>query len=145
MTDASFEKIGRSNRCLYGPRKLLLCGFPAAAQSKFKTLLDMIALKNLPMVWANENDSGTQLVTLMERPDGSGEGADSGLPRAVIVAGVEENELHRLMSGCRQAGMQKALWATLTPTSETWALQALLEELSAENRAMSRQSGPKTK
>lgn len=143
MTDASFEKIGETNKCLYGPRKLLLCGFPVAAQSKFKALLGMIELTNLPMVWANENDGATQLGQLMGKPDGSGEGVDSGLPRAIIVAGVEENELHRLMSGCRQAGMQKPLWATLTPTSETWALQALLDELAAENRAMSRQSRPK--
>ncbi len=139
MADASFEKIGHTNRSLYGPRKLLLCGFPTAAQSKFKSLLSMLALKNLPLVWANENDGGTQLGVLIERPDGSGEGSSSGLPRAIIMSGIEESELHRLMSGCRQAGMQKALWAGLTPTSETWTLDSLLEELAAENRAMSQQ------
>jgi len=136
MTDASFEKIGRTDKCLYGPRKVLLCGFPIAAQSKFKTLLDMLGLKNLPLVWAGEQDGGTRLGQLMERTDGTGEGDDSGLPRAIILAGVEEKELHRLMAGCRQAGMQKSLWATLTPTSETWTLDALLAELAAENRAM---------
>ena len=139
MTDASFEKIGRSDKCLYGPRKLLLCGFPIEAQSKFKTLLGMIGLTNLPIVWANDNDGRSTLGFLMEQSDGEGEGVSSGLPRAIIVAGVEEKELHRLMSGCRQAGMMKALWATLTPTSEKWTLAALLEELAAENRAMSRQ------
>lgn len=140
MTDATFEKIGRSEKCLYGPRKLVLCGFATAAQSKFKTLLGMIGMTNLPMVWANENDGEVLLRELMEKPEGSGEGIDSKLPRAVIVAGIEENELHRLMSGCRQAGMQKSLWATLTPTSETWPLKTLLDELTAENRAMSRQN-----
>jgi hypothetical protein len=29
------------------------------------------------------------------------------------------------------------MWAALTPTSETWTLKALLEELSAELRQMS--------
>lgn len=140
MTDATFEKIGRSDQRLYGPRKLVLCGFTATAQSKFKTLLGMIGLTKLPMVWANESDGGTKLQALMERPEESGKGIDSELPRAVIVAGIEENELHRLMSGCRQAGMQKSLWATLTPTSETWTLRALLDELAAENRAMSRRN-----
>lgn len=139
MSDARFEKIGHTNRSLYGPRKLLLCGFPTTAQSKFKTLLGMLSLENLPLVWANENDGGTKLCVLMERPDGSGEGSASGLPRAIIVAGIEESELHRLMSGCRKAGMQKSFWATLTPTSETWTLDSLIEELAAENRAMSQQ------
>jgi hypothetical protein len=136
MTDASFEKIGRSDKCLYGPRKLLLCGFPIDAQSKFKMLLDMLGLKNIPLVWTGEQDSETRLAELMQRADGSGEGIASGLPRAIILAGVAENELHQLMSGCRQAGMQKSLWATLTPTSEGWTLGALLTELAAENRAM---------
>ena len=136
MTDASFEKIGRSDKCLYGPRKLLLCGFPIDAQSKFKMLLDMLGLKSIPLVWTGEQDSETRLAELMQRADGSGEGIPSELPRAIILAGVAENELHRLMSGCRQAGMQKSLWATLTPTSEGWTLGALLTELAAENRAM---------
>jgi hypothetical protein len=143
MTDATFEKVGRTSRCLYGPRKMLLCGFPIPAQSKFKTLMEMLGLKSLPLVWASENDGETRLGQLMEQPDGSGEGIASLLPRAIIVSGVSENELHRLMSGCRQAGMQKALWATLTPTSETWALNALLEELSAENKAISERTRKK--
>jgi hypothetical protein len=32
--------------------------------------------------------------------------------------------------------MQASLWAALTPTSETWTLKALLEELSAERRQL---------
>jgi hypothetical protein len=144
MTDASFEKIGRSDKCLYGPRKLLLCGFPIDAQPKFKMLLDMLGLKNLPLVWAGEKDNAARLAEIMERADGSGEGIDSGLPRAIILGGVAENELHRLMSGCHQAGMQKSLWATLTPTSEGWTLGALLAELAAENRAMAART-PKKK
>jgi hypothetical protein len=73
---------------------------------------------------------------LFQRPDHSGEGTDSGLPRAVIMAGITQNELLRLMGTCKQAGMQPALWATLTPTSATWPLAALLAELAAERKAL---------
>ena len=52
------------------------------------------------------------------------------------MAGISENELHRLMTVCKKAGMRNALWAALTPTSETWTLAALLAELSAERRQM---------
>jgi hypothetical protein len=62
----------------------------------------------------------------MDEPDGFGGGTASDLPRAVIVAGISEKELHLLMSGCRKAQMQQALWATLTPTSTDWALKDLL-------------------
>jgi hypothetical protein len=44
--------------------------------------------------------------------------------------------MHRLMTGCRQSKMKQTLWATLTPTSETWTIQSLLNELAAEHAAM---------
>lgn len=134
----SFEKIGNSDQRLYGERKLLLCGFSPTAQSKFKTLLEMLDIKKLPLVWASNTDGDTQVGKLMQKADGSGEGVESQLPRTLIVAGVEENELHQLISGCRQAGMKQALWATLTPTSEGWPLTKLINELSAERKAISK-------
>jgi len=138
MVDASFEKLGSTRRCLYGARKLLLCGFAAAAQPKFKTLLDMVGITSVPLVWATSQDIKETVGLVLARSDGSGEGIDSELPRAIIVAGLEESELHTLMSGCRQAGMRQALWAALTPTSETWPLGQLLKELSAERAALSK-------
>jgi len=138
MTDAAFEKVGNSDKRLYGERKLLLCGFAAAAQTKFKTLLAMIGIEKLPLVWAASQDLEAPVGELFERPKDSGENTDSTLPRAIIVAGLEEQELHLLMSGCKQAGMQQALWAVLTRTSEKWPLAALLNELAAERAAMSK-------
>lgn len=138
MVDASFEKLGLTDKRLYGARKLLLCGFAAAAQPKFKTLLAMIGIREVPLTWGTGQDVKETIGALLSRPDGSGEGSDSDLPRAIIVAGLEESELHTLMSGCRQAGMRQALWAALTPTSESWPLGQLLKELSAERAALSK-------
>jgi hypothetical protein len=142
MPPSGFEKISHSDDALYGPRKLLLCGFPAAAQSKFATLLSMIGLKDIDLVWASADQSAITLAELMAMAGGSGLGTASTLPRAVIVAGIAEKELHLLMTGCRKSGMKPALWATLTPTSETWTLDALLAELAAERRALSRKRRP---
>jgi len=136
MTDATFEKLGRTSKTLYGPRKLVLCGFAPAAQSKFQSLLEMLGLSNLPLIWAGAKAGPVKLGELLSKPGDSGYGESSALPRAIIAAGIEENELHRLMAGCRQAGMQKALWAALTPTSETWPLATLLKELASEAAAM---------
>jgi len=69
-----------------------------------------------------------------------GLGASSDLPRAVIVSGIQEKQLHALMALCRKTGMQPDLWAVLTPISEKWTLQALLSELQAEKRAFRRKS-----
>ena len=137
MKDGTFEKVRKTDTPMYGPRKLLLCGFPAEVQSKFAKVLEMAGLAQTPIIWANQENSGQPLSTLLELPDGSGNGSDSTLSRAVIVSGVTENQLHSLMTACRKSGMQQALWAVLTPTSETWTLDQLLDELKKERKALS--------
>jgi hypothetical protein len=134
----SFEKIEKSDRCLHGPRKLLLAGFVADDQTRFKTLLQTLGFPDLALVWVGEEQSETLIGDLVQLPDGSGNGRSSSLLRAVIVGGISEKELGHLITGCRKAGLQQTLWATLTPTSVTWPLQQLLTELAAEHAAMSR-------
>ena len=134
--DASFEKISQNDHKIYGPRKLLLCGFAPEAQPKLIKLLEILKISDLPLVWATDDQAGSRLDELLELADGAGWGKPSSLPRAVIMSGITTNELHTIMNGCRQAGMKQALWATLTPTSESWALEQLLTELAAERKAM---------
>jgi hypothetical protein len=136
MADDGFQKVDQSDNLLYGPRKLLLCGFTADVQPKFITLLDMIGLAAIPLAWVTEDQADIQVGDLAQLETGTGSGASSGLPRAIIMSGISQNELHTLMAGCRKSGMQQPLWATLTPTSETWPIQNLLKELAAEHEAM---------
>ena len=136
MTDATFEKITLSDKPLYGPEKLIVCGFSADVQPKFEAVINMAGLEQVPLVWALESQSGTRLSELTALPHGSGRGESSALPRAIIVAGISERQLQTLMAVCRQTGMKQALWATLTPTSETWLLKDLLAELRAERKAL---------
>lgn len=136
MTDATFEKVTLSDKPLHGPEKLIVCGFAADAQPKFDIVLDMAGLKQVPLVWALESQLEKRLSELTALPPGAGRGESSALPRAIIVAGITERQLQTLMTVCRKAGMKQALWATLTPTSETWQLKNLLAELSAEQKAL---------
>jgi hypothetical protein len=136
MTDATFEKVTLSDKPLYGPEKLIVCGFSADTQPKFEMVLDMAGLKQVPLVWALEHQADTRLFELAALPPGAGRGESSTLPRAIIVAGITERQLQTLMAVCRKTGMKQALWATLTPTSEAWLLKDLLAELTAERKAL---------
>lgn len=136
MTDSGFQKVTQSEELLYGPRKLLLCGFAADVQPKLITLLKVIGLAAIPLVWVTDDQADIQVGDLVRLENGTGSGASSSLPRAIIMSGISQNELHTLMAGCRKSGMQPPLWATLTPTSETWPIQNLLKELAAEHEAM---------
>ena len=142
MTDSGFQKVDQSDDLLYGPRKLLLCGFAADVQPKFISLLEGIGLAAIPLVWVTEDRADTTVGDLVQLENGTGSGASSGLPRAIIMSGISQNELHALMAGCRKSGMPPPLWATLTPTSETWPIQNLLRELAAEHAAMQKRRQP---
>jgi hypothetical protein len=138
MAEAKFEKIKLSDKPLYGPQKLLLCGFSTVAQSKFNAVLKMVGLSTIPKIWVSENQSHTVLSDLLKLPDGEGEGESSQLPRAIIVSGIMEKELISLMRVSKKSGMKNTLWATLTPTSENWTIDQLLVELLSERKAMQR-------
>lgn len=137
--DPGFEKIEESDNRMYGPRKLLVCGFPAGDQPTFSAALTGANLGDLEPVWARATHAEQTLGELMALPGGTGAGEDSSLPRAVIMAGITENELHVLMAAHREAGLARPFWAALTPTSEGWTLKALLTELAEERRAMEQQ------
>lgn len=137
MTDGTFEKVQHSDSRMYGTPKLLLCGFSVQAQPAFLEVLKMVGLEDIAIVWANEDNQKETLSVLLALPNGAGKGRGSTLPRAIIVSGITQNQLHTLMTLCRKSGMQQSLWAALTPTSETWPLELLLNELQAERKALS--------
>jgi hypothetical protein len=132
MNDAKFEKVTQTDTPMYGLQRLLVCGFSAEVQPKFLTVLKMVDMADIPIIWATASQKDETIGTLFGLAGGHGWGASSALPRAIIVSGIMEKQLHLLMDICRKAGMKGALWAAVTPTSETWTLAALLGELSAE-------------
>jgi len=132
----TYDKVTGSEKFIYGPRKLLLCGFAASAQPQFETVLGMMGIADMSRVWVTAGRQQQTLAELLELADGSGAGESSTLPRAVIVSGITEAQLIGLMSMCKKSGMTQALWACLTPVSENWPLQRLLAELAREREAM---------
>jgi len=140
MTDATFEKLDASEQPLYGPRRLILCGFDAAARSDFEKLIRVSEIENLDCLWAGEREGGLELKALfehpLEAPSDSGLPKDTIHPRAIIAGGMLQKEFHLLMNLSREVAMPPTLWAVLTPTSASWTLNALVRELSAERAAM---------
>ena len=135
MSEGTFQKVGKSAKTLYGPRAALVCGFSSEEQKALMAFMAGIELTDLSVVFAAEADNETLLKDLVTRPDQSGKETDSGLARAIILSGITEEELHRMLSTYRKLELPRPLWATLTPHSESWPLSALLEELQKERLA----------
>jgi len=136
MTEGTFERVTDSDTALYGPAKVVFCGFPAKAQPALTALMEMAGLGEVPVIYAGAGHRDATLGSLFELPGGSGAGGDSDLPRAIIVGGITEKALQQLMGAARASRMQPPLWAVLTPVSESWTLADLLRELAAEREAL---------
>ena len=135
MNEGTFQKVGKSEKRMFGPPCILICGYGADEQDKILSLIETCDMSVHPVVFAAQEDAGMTLGQILRMESGKGRGLSSVLRRAVILSGLTENELHRLISTYRAEGFPAQLWATLTPLSEEWTLERLLEELAAEARA----------
>ena len=70
MSDNTFTRVPRSDKRLYGPLKLLLCGFPAQAQPKMALVLEAVGMAEVPVIWLTEDQADNSLLELLELPGG---------------------------------------------------------------------------
>lgn len=134
--DGRLQPVKATDRVLYGPRRTLVCGYAQADQLALLAMMERFGFGDVPTVFAGSNEAGKTLAEILDLPDGHGRGQDSDLPRAVILAGIKEKELHAFMAAWKHLGLPPQFWACLTPTSETWTLTALLAELERERQAL---------
>ena len=134
--EGQFTKIGKSEERMYGQRGLLVCGYPEEERDKFCKMIETIGFKDILIIFACNHDLGEKVGDILGYADKTGFVGDSVMPRAVIMSGLTQNELHHLMESYRGAGFAPQIWATVTPVSENWPLESLLNELQAEHKAM---------
>lgn len=138
MDRGTFDKVDASSEVMYGPKGVVVCGYGAGEHEPLIGFLQRVCGEDLRVVFAGDGAAGDSLHDLLARPHRCGEGDPSTLRRALVLSGLTQKELHTLMGAYRRSGLPKQLWAVLTPTSETWALGDLLEELARESEALQR-------
>ncbi len=135
----TMRKVGQSSKRMFGPRKLLVCGYPETQQQALLSLLKRGGLSSVPVIFATNSDIQRILKEILEADDKHGHGENSDMKRAVIMSGFTQKELHSLMTAYRKSKLPTQHWATLTPVSESWAVTDLLDELEAEAEAIKKQ------
>ena len=131
-----FTKIGKTDKRIYGPRGLLVCGYTKEERSDFLKFIEKAGPANIQIAFASSVDLGTRVGDVLVKKEEAESVQKSDMPRAVVMSGLTQNELHGLMAAYRQAGFKRQIWATLTPVSEKWPLEVLLKELQAEDKTM---------
>ncbi|MCD6581621.1 MAG: DUF3783 domain-containing protein [Desulfuromusa sp.] len=136
---ARLKKVGNSSKKMYGPKKLLVCGYPEPDQQVLLSLLEENGLSTFPVVFATNGGMQRTLKETLESDDRHGQGEVSDMKRAIIMSGFTQKKLHTLMAAHRSSELPTQLWAALTPLSETWSVADLLDELAAEAEAIKKQ------
>lgn len=132
--DHSLKVVGESQKRMYGPRGILVCGFSLAERKAIVKMFGDKKFKKLPVIFTTSDDQNALMKDVIIRKHQSGmeDEGECEPDRAIIMSGLTEKELHRTMSAYKKLKMAKPLWATLTPTSENWTVEALILELKNE-------------
>lgn len=140
-TQGTFRAVEPGAQRLHGHTALLLCGHTPQEQQQILNLLQQSQLAHLPVIVVTAARAELPVEALTALPDRTGFGEDSPLPRAIIMSGLVERELHALMDAHRLGGLPRPLWAAATPGNATWSAARLLSELQRERDALGRAAG----
>lgn len=134
----TFRPLGAGTARLHGPPALLVCGLTPEELARWRTALRATGVAHGP-VYAVAAAAATRTLAELTAAGGAPDSADSaGLPRAVILSGLREQEVPAVMAAYRACGLPRPLWAAHTPMNTAWPLAALLAELARERAALAR-------
>jgi uncharacterized protein DUF3783 len=132
MSHAKLKVVGESKKRMYGPRCLLVCGFSPDQRMTILNMTKNKKLKNMPVVFTTGKDRFELVENMVIREHQIGLDSACELEHTIIMSGLTEKELHQTMAAYKKLKLPKPLWATLTPTSEKWTVEALVNELANE-------------
>ena len=138
MSHARLKVVGESKKRMYGPRCMLICGFSPDQRKIILNMTKNKKFKNIPMVFTAEGDRLELMKNMVIREHQIGLDSECELERTIIMSGLTEKELHQTMAAYKKLKLPKPLWATLTPTSEKWTVEALVNELTNERLSFER-------
>ena len=87
MNEGTFEKMGRSERRLYGPQGVLVCGYPPDEHAPFAEAMESIGFGGKPFIFVTDEDGGKTVGEVLALGNRWGIGKVSHLARAVIMSG----------------------------------------------------------
>lgn len=132
----TFRPIGDSDQKMHGLSAVLVSGFSADEQKALRAVMNASGLQVIPAIYITAGTLNLTLAELAGLPTESNAGETTELPRALVLSGLTERQLHAMMDGYRESGLPRPLWASVTPTSSNWSIKYLLIELLKERDAM---------
>ena len=66
MEHNTFQKVKKIKKRMYGPEKLLVCGYTAAEHENLLAFLEQCGLKKIPVVFVADKDRDVTLTAISE-------------------------------------------------------------------------------
>ena len=92
-----FNKIKKSKKRMYGPRVLLVCGYPDEERSDFLSFIKEMGLHDVQVIYATTDDLTKPIGNILSTEQLEKSTGTSDMPRAVVMSGLTQKELHNLV------------------------------------------------
>ncbi|MGM0760964.1 MAG: hypothetical protein ACQEUB_14885 [Thermodesulfobacteriota bacterium] len=89
-----FQKVSAAAKRMYGPKVLLVCGYPEDEHEPFLSFVQKTKVADFPVVFAVQTDLERQVREIIDQDHKSGFMHSSPMPRAVIMSGVTGKEMN---------------------------------------------------
>ena len=109
MSEGEFQKVTQSSERMYGPKGIIFCGFSAMEHEPLVNALSQIGFGDRPLIFATHADIEKNITDVLASADRSGMGESAEMPRAIIMSGSTQKEVHTLMTAFKEAGLPPAL------------------------------------
>ena len=132
----TFRPIGEGDAPMYGTPAIIIAGFEPVQQQTIRWLLNQLEMQDIPLTVLAKGDGDATVHSLTQRPDGTNMGTELKLPTTIILSGLIEKQLHRIMTAYREMPLPRPMWASVTPTSAKWTAKSLLKHLVEERMSL---------
>lgn len=142
----SFEKINPDENKRPAGRNAILCyGFEGDDFNRVVQHTKAIGIDEVIYIGQKSGDTTRKILEVLEDKGNKKPSmlvVSKSLPamdRAIIFNAVSQDELHRFVGQFNMLGMEKPLFAMVTPVSVFWNIEQLLIELKSEREELKRQ------
>ena len=131
----SFKEIDvLDNTRPLGKNCILVYGYDSESKIKIQDYKNTIGID--AMIEVKDEHLEEVVLNIIEDKLIVNQPAESIASKAIVFNAVSQFELNKFVKGFKELGLERPLFAMVTPTSGTWKFKDLLKELESEREAL---------
>jgi len=95
MNDNTFQKVGKTEKRMFGPPCIIICGYRVDEQETILSLIETCGLSRHPVLFATEEDADMILRDIVTAESGKGGGSLQDSQGRSLLSGLTEKDCIR--------------------------------------------------